>query len=62
MVSRAWWHVPVAPDTGEAGAGGSQVQELVELYSEFEVSLSKLARLFLNIQKTKNKGWGCTQH
>lgn len=54
-MSQTWWRRSVIPATGEAEAGGSQVQALFGLQSEFKDSLSNLVRPGLKI-KVK-EGW-----
>lgn len=43
-------HRPVTPDTWESEAGGSQVQGLPGLHSEFWDSLSNLMKCFLKMK------------
>jgi hypothetical protein len=44
-----WWHPPVIP--WKAEVGGLWVQGQLELYSEFEVSLSYILRSYLKNNK-----------
>jgi hypothetical protein len=42
--NKAWWYSTVIPATGEAEAGGSQVQGLPELKNELKAILGNLVR------------------
>ena len=57
-MSQAWWRRSVIPATREAEAGGSQVQALFGLQSEFKASLSNLVRPCLKMKSKKRLGGG----